>query len=163
MSVYLLENTEATELLAGSIAKNLGPGDVVGLAGDLGSGKTFFCRALILTRLAELGRVEDIPSPSFTLVQSYDLDNTELWHADLYRLGDAGEIVELGLDDAFEEAICLVEWIDRLGSELPDRYLRLELSFVKDRDDARRLEVIHVGEGWDWVDDCLTQAGLVKI
>ena len=60
---------------------------MVGLSGGLGAGKSTFARALIAARLAALGRAEDIPSPSYTLVQTYDLDGVELWHADLYRLG----------------------------------------------------------------------------
>ena len=70
-------------------------------------------------------------------MQTYDLGGVELWHADLYRLGATGEIAELGLEDAFATAICLVEWADRLGRALPPRRLMLALDFVPGADDAR--------------------------
>ena len=78
--------------------------------------KSHFARALIQSRLAAIGRFEDVPSPTFTLVQCYDLGSVDLWHADLYRLTSPSECDELGLVDAFESAICLVEWPDRLAS-----------------------------------------------
>ena len=94
-----------------------------------------FARALIGARLAAIGRAEEIPSPSYTLVQTYDLGDVELWHADLYRLGAVEEIAELGLEDAFATAICVVEWADRLGAAEPARSLRLALDFVPGRDE----------------------------
>jgi tRNA threonylcarbamoyladenosine biosynthesis protein TsaE len=77
---------------------------------------------------ARLGRMEDVPSPSFTLVQTYDADGVEIWHADLYRLSHPDEVLELGLDDAFATSICLVEWPERLGSHLPPDALHLRLA-----------------------------------
>ena len=118
-STLTLADPAATDRLARAIAPHLGAGDFVGLTGGLGAGKSLFARALIGARLAALGRAEDVPSPSYTLVQTYDLGAVELWHADLYRLGGAGEIAELGLEEAFATAICLVEWADRLGPALP--------------------------------------------
>ncbi len=126
-STLTLADAAATERLGRAVAPHLRPGDTLGLTGGLGAGKSTFARALIAARLAALGRAEDIPSPSYTLVQTYDLGPVELWHADLYRLGSAGEIAELGLEDAFADAICLVEWADRLGRDLPPRRLMLAL------------------------------------
>lgn len=111
-----LPNAAATEALARLIAPALRAGDTLLLAGPIGAGKTHFARALIRARL---GREEEVPSPTYTLVQTYDDGGVEIWHADLYRLGDAGEIAELGIDDAFESAICLVEWPDRLAEAPP--------------------------------------------
>ncbi len=119
---------DATARIAARLGAGLGAGDVVLLHGPLGAGKSHFSRALIQSRLAGLGRVEDVPSPSFTLVQTYDLDNVTLWHADLYRLGDPTETCELGLDLAFDEAICLVEWPERLGDLAPADALHLHLA-----------------------------------
>ena len=101
------------------------PGDVFLLEGPIGAGKSHLARAFIRARL---GREEEVPSPSFTLVQVYDDQGTQIWHADLYRLTHPDEVWELGLDEAFGQAICLVEWPDRLGRHLPDQALRIRLS-----------------------------------
>lgn len=125
--VLTAENPAATAAIAVALGAQLRAGDTVLLSGSVGAGKSHFARALIQSRLAALGRVEDVPSPTFTLVQTYALDGVELWHADLYRLHDPRECDELGLDQAFETAICLVEWPDRLGKWAPASALRLEI------------------------------------
>ena len=95
------------------------------LSGDLGAGKSALARAAIAAILAREGRVEEIPSPSFTLVQTYESDIAEIWHADLHRLAGPAAIPELGLEDAFDEAVCLIEWPDRLGPLAPARRLEI--------------------------------------
>lgn len=125
---YSLAGLEATRRLGERLAAAFRPGDVVLLHGDLGAGKTTLARSVI----AKMCGVEDAPSPTYTLVQVYDtLAGDELWHADLYRIEDAGELEELGLEDAFDTAICLVEWPDRLGGAVP----------------ANRLEILLTGSG----------------
>jgi tRNA threonylcarbamoyladenosine biosynthesis protein TsaE len=146
-----LADAAATARLAAAVAPHLRAGDFLGLSGPLGAGKSHFARALIATRLAALGRAESIPSPSFTLVQTYDLGPVTLWHADLYRLGSAEELPELGLDEAIGTAICLVEWPERLGALLPARRLDLTLGFLPGSDDARSLTLDPRGPGWDWL------------
>jgi tRNA threonylcarbamoyladenosine biosynthesis protein TsaE len=146
-----LADAAATARLAAAMAPHLRAGDFLGLLGPLGAGKSHFARALIATRLKCLGRAEDIPSPSFTLVQTYDLGAVTLWHADLYRLSSAEELPELGLDEAIPTAICLVEWPERLGALLPGRRLDLTLGFLPDSDDARSLILDARGAGWDWL------------
>lgn len=145
-----LPHPEATERLARRLAPLLGPGDLVALSGGLGAGKSLFARALIGARLAALGRQEDVPSPSFTLVQTYDLGDIELWHADLYRLSGLDDLIELGLDAALPVAITLVEWPDRLGPLAPARRLALTLGFDADpaADSVRHLTVDPHGDGW---------------
>lgn len=123
-----LADAEATTDLARRIAPHLRAGDTILLSGPIGAGKSHFCRSLIQARLAELGRIEDVPSPTYTIVQVYDAGEVEIWHADLYRLTGPDEIVELGLEDAFETAICLVEWPDRLEDLSPVQALRLDLA-----------------------------------
>jgi tRNA threonylcarbamoyladenosine biosynthesis protein TsaE len=154
----MLADAAATERLARAIAPHLGAGNMVGLTGGLGAGKSTFARALIAARLAALGRAEEIPSPSYTLVQTYDLGEVELWHADLYRLASPAEVAELALEDAFREAICLVEWAEKLGPALPARRLDLALDFVADRDDARRATLTSHGSGWAWLDEVVEEA-----
>ncbi|WGV15169.1 tRNA (adenosine(37)-N6)-threonylcarbamoyltransferase complex ATPase subunit type 1 TsaE [Fuscovulum ytuae] len=124
-AVLVLPDEAATTALGEWLAQILRPGDTVLLEGPIGAGKSHLARALIR---AKLGRMEDVPSPTFTLVQTYDAGETEIWHADLYRLSVPDEVLELGLEDAFASAICLIEWPDRLGSYLPDDALHLRLS-----------------------------------
>ena len=127
-TIYL-PTADATALFAQQLAPHLKPGNTILLSGELGSGKTHFARALIGARLIKAGHFEDIPSPTYTLVQSYFDGTHDIWHADLYRLTDPEEIVELGLTDAMQDCICLIEWPDRLGTYRPKDALRIELNF----------------------------------
>lgn len=129
-----LPSPDATCALAAALAPRLRPGDVLLLQGGIGAGKTHFARCLIQT-LQEVP--EDVPSPTFTLVQVYDTPAGEVWHADLYRLSDPDQCVELGLLDAFETAICLIEWPDRLADLVPPGALHLDFSVTGD--DSRTL------------------------
>ena len=131
----LVDSEEETVDLALNLARNLRAGDVVLLNGALGSGKTFFARALIQSRLFEIGAWEDVPSPSSTLVQEYHLGTDALWHVDLYRLSGPDDIYELGLIDAFETAICLIEWPDRLGHLTPKNAITLK---IRDKGETSR-------------------------
>ncbi|MES2433180.1 MAG: tRNA (adenosine(37)-N6)-threonylcarbamoyltransferase complex ATPase subunit type 1 TsaE [Pseudomonadota bacterium] len=119
-----LPSEEDTADLGRWLALRLVAGDSVLLEGPIGAGKSHLARALICARL---GRMEDIPSPTFTLVQTYQAD-VEIWHADLYRLSHPDEVAELGLEDAFSHAICLIEWPDRLGRLTPADAIRIALS-----------------------------------
>lgn len=121
----LLPDADKTEALGRRLATLARPGDVILLEGPIGAGKSCLARAFIRARL---GREEEVPSPTFTLVQVYEADGVEIWHADLYRLTYPDEVWELGLDDAFTSAICLVEWPDRLGAHVPADALRIRLA-----------------------------------
>lgn len=111
-----LASPEQTCALAVAIGARLVRGDTLLLEGPIGAGKTHFARCLIQSRLTT---PEDVPSPSFTLVQTYDTAESEVWHSDLYRLTSPDQIEDLGLAEAFDQAICLVEWPDRLGDLAP--------------------------------------------
>ena len=115
-----LPDLAATAGLGARIAALLGPGDLVALSGDLGAGKTTLARAI----LAGLGVAEHVPSPSFTLVQAYETQRLVVRHVDLYRLKNASELAELGLEEALEDGAVLVEWPER--ANLPAS-LRIEL------------------------------------
>src|SRR5438067_8327908 len=121
----VLANEQATRRLAVDVASILEAGDLVTLSGDLGAGKTTFARALI-RHLAGDERLE-VPSPTFTLIQSYALPRFPLVHADLYRISEPRELVEIGLEEAIEGAVALLEWPDRAGGLLPAD--RLDIAF----------------------------------
>ena len=123
-SVFLPDDC-ATTRLGRLLARLLRAGDVVLLEGGIGAGKTHLARAFIQHKL---GKMEDVPSPTFTLVQTYEADGYDIWHADLYRLSHPDEVMELGLEAAFDTAVCLIEWPDRLGNLTPDNALRISLS-----------------------------------
>lgn len=127
-----IPNAKATRALGQLLAETASVGDVFLLSGPVGAGKSELARAFIRHRL---GRMEDVPSPTFTLVQTYEAEGGDIWHADLYRLSHPDEAVELGLTDAFETAITLIEWPDRLGDLTPPQAISIALSYDKD---ARR-------------------------
>lgn len=137
-----LPDADATECFGIAMAPLLRAGDVLLLDGPIGAGKTHFARALIRARL---GVQEEVPSPSFTLVQVYGAD-PEIWHADLYRLTHPDEAIELGLDEAFHTAICLIEWPERLGDLLPETALTLQFSLTNSGE-ARQV-VLRGGGDW---------------
>ncbi|WP_071673795.1 tRNA (adenosine(37)-N6)-threonylcarbamoyltransferase complex ATPase subunit type 1 TsaE [Nioella nitratireducens] len=145
-----LTSPEATAAFASALADRLGAGDVLCLEGDLGAGKTHFARSLIRhLQTAHGALAEDVPSPSFTLVQTYEAGPLEIWHADLYRLSDPWEVDELGLSDAFDDALCLVEWPDRLGPDVPQRALWITLRMVPEAEDARDITLAsHQPDRW---------------
>ena len=142
MIVVDLPDETATAALAARIAAVAAPADIIALKGDLGTGKTTFARAFIRA----CGNRDEVPSPTFTLVQIYDAGSTVIWHFDLYRIRTPEEAWELGIEDAFVAGISLIEWPERLGPLLPDR--RLELGFAfGDEPGARRME-IDPGKEW---------------
>src|SRR5215475_6332289 len=124
----VLPDEETTARLTIDVANALAPGDLVTLSGDLGAGKTTFARALI-RYLAGDATVE-VPSPTFTLMQTYDLPQFPLVHADLYRLSGPAELSELGFDDLPEGAVVLLEWPDRADGLLPPDRLDVALTLA---------------------------------
>jgi tRNA threonylcarbamoyl adenosine modification protein YjeE len=123
-----LPGLAATQALGAHVADLLRAGDTVALAGDLGAGKTTLARAI----LARLGVTEAVPSPTFTLVQSYRTPGLTVSHYDLYRLKSARELDELGLDEALDQGAVLVEWPERAEGRLPMNRLTVELSLAGD-------------------------------
>ncbi|MEZ5996492.1 MAG: tRNA (adenosine(37)-N6)-threonylcarbamoyltransferase complex ATPase subunit type 1 TsaE [Hyphomonadaceae bacterium] len=121
---FALADAAATLALGRRVGAALCPGDVVCLSGGLGAGKTTFARGAIE---AWAGGVEEAPSPTFTLVQTYEGGRGELWHVDLYRLRRPDEAWELGLEEAFVNAATLIEWPERLQGQLPHERLDIRL------------------------------------
>lgn len=119
-----LPDLDATRALGVRLARLLRPGDAILLQGPLGAGKSELARALI--RAATADPALDVPSPSYTLVQSYDTPHGTLHHFDLWRLDGPGGVVELGWDEA-REGIVVVEWAERLGTLRPDDALTIQL------------------------------------
>jgi len=133
MIVVDLPDETATAALAARTAAVALPTDIIALKGELGAGKTSFARAFIRAR----GTEEEVPSPTFTLVQVYDVDPTAIWHFDLYRLRNPEEAWELGIEDAFTTGISLIEWPERLGPLLPERRLEITFAFGNGPDERR--------------------------
>jgi tRNA threonylcarbamoyladenosine biosynthesis protein TsaE len=119
-----LPDLAATAALGMAIARRLQPGDAVALWGDLGTGKTTLARAI----LGALGVTGEVPSPTFTIVQSYETPTLLVSHYDLYRLKSPGEMAELGFEDTLDQGAVLVEWPERAPEVLPPGTLHLRLS-----------------------------------
>ena len=122
-----------TENFATALKTVLNAGDCVYLSGDLGAGKSTFARAYIQALMAEEQVLEDVPSPSFTLIQTYEFSKFDVHHVDLYRLEQA-DVYELGLDDSREGAVLLIEWPDRLHGAIKPT---LEIEFTIESDNKR--------------------------
>lgn len=137
-----LPSLAATHALAARLAAALRPGDVVALEGDLGVGKSELARAVIRARA---GADIEVPSPTFTIVQSYDLPDLAIVHADLYRLTCSDELPELGLDEVLERAALLVEWPERAGGHLPADRLTVRLRLL---DAEAREATLTAGPAW---------------
>ena len=148
-----LPDAAATDRFGTALAQSLKPGDTVLLAGQIGAGKTCIARAAISALHLGTGQPEpEVPSPTYTLVQAYELPGIQVWHADLYRLADASEVTELGLEEALGNDIVLVEWPDRL-EEMPDDALVLDIEVL---DKGRRVALLSNSDRWQ---NCVSMIG----
>lgn len=120
----ILLDDAATQRAGARLSHLVRAGDTVLLEGDLGMGKTTFARGFI----TEYGDVDDVPSPTFTLMQTYDGREGPLMHCDLYRVEDERELEELGFDDLIGDHVALIEWPDRLGGYCPPDHLIVTLT-----------------------------------
>lgn len=134
-------NSLETAAIAVRVSFLLHSRDVILLKGDLGAGKSTFARALIK---ALCGEETEVPSPTFTLVQTYEAPLFTLWHFDLYRLKEPQEIYELGIEEAFRSGVSLIEWPERLGSLRQGNCLEVEFNYGNAED-----ERILTFRGWD--------------
>lgn len=143
-AIYSFQLTDRDEAalcyFAQIVAASLRPGDLLALNGDLGAGKTTFARAVI--RALTENPAEEIPSPTFTLVQTYETPRMTVAHFDLYRLGEPDELMELGLEETLQHGICLVEWPERGGGLLPAERITISIRDTENGlHDYRNLEI----------------------
>lgn len=120
----ICRNEEDTAKFAALLAQRVKAGDTFALYGTLGMGKSVFARGFIQS----LTKAEEVPSPTFTLVQSYDAPNFEIYHFDLYRLKSPDEIFELGMEEALYEGVCLIEWPEKMGGYLPKNCFSIKIA-----------------------------------
>ncbi|CAA7624296.1 tRNA (adenosine(37)-N6)-threonylcarbamoyltransferase complex ATPase subunit type 1 TsaE [Magnetospirillum sp. UT-4] len=139
-----LADEAATGRLGEALAARARPGDVIALEGPLGSGKSTLARAFVRALTAA---DEEVPSPTFTLVQTYETASGAVWHFDLYRLERPDDAYELDIEDALADGICLIEWPDRLGPLLPAR--RLHLTLAPGAAETARTATLDSHRQWD--------------
>lgn len=143
--IETIVNQAGMEALARTLASMAKPRDVILLYGDLGMGKTVFSRAFVQSLTSP---DEDVPSPTFTLVQLYDTDKGTIWHFDLYRLKQPDEVYELGFEEALSDGISLIEWPERAERLYPRNRLEIKIT-AGDTPDERRIALIPHGDGWN--------------
>src|SRR6201991_5174523 len=142
----ILADEAATARLGAAIAARLDAGEAVCLSGPLGAGKSTLARALVR---ALTTADEDVPSPTFTLVQFYAGNRINVAHFDLYRLADADEAYEIGLDEALEDGAAVIEWPERLGGRLPGDRLDVEIALGETADEAGRYVRLTPHGAWE--------------
>jgi tRNA threonylcarbamoyladenosine biosynthesis protein TsaE len=141
MGSVIFNSPEALADFAARVAAQARVGDILALSGDLGAGKSCFARGF----LRGLGYQGDVPSPTFTLVQPYDTE-PPVWHVDLYRLDTPDEAAALGLDEAYDDQVTLIEWPERLGALLPHDALRISIDGAGE---ATRRLTVSVPPSWE--------------
>ena len=132
-------------LIAKRFSEILEIGDILFLKGSIGAGKSFFARCIIREYLNISKVYEDIPSPSFSLVQTYDNINPKVSHVDLYRISFASELEEIGLNNIYENFLTIVEWPERLGEKIPDTFIQIEFIDSHKNYEERNLKISLVG------------------
>ena len=120
-------------------------GDILFLKGSIGAGKSFFARCIIREYLNVSKVYEDIPSPSFSLVQTYDNIKPKVCHVDSYRMSFSSELEEIGFNSIYENFLTIVEWPERLGKKRPERFIQIEFIHCLNYDDGRDLKISLVG------------------
>ncbi len=124
---FILKNEQDSKKLAQNIANNIKPGEILVFTGNLGSGKTFFCREIIKSLCT---KKTTVISPTFNLLQTYEYKNCLIYHFDLYRLTHIDEIYELGIEEAFSSNICLIEWPELIDQMLPVDTIFIDIKII---------------------------------
>ncbi len=136
--IITLHNEQDSIEFAHNFSKTLTAGTIVTFSGDLGSGKTFICREVIKSLC---GPDTKVTSPTFNLLQTYQAPNFVIYHFDLYRLKSRDEIYELGIEDAWNNNLCLIEWSEIIASLLPENHIQIKLKVISNIE--RSLELIN--------------------
>ncbi|MBO7258352.1 MAG: tRNA (adenosine(37)-N6)-threonylcarbamoyltransferase complex ATPase subunit type 1 TsaE [Alphaproteobacteria bacterium] len=134
MTIFVSHNEQETLEFASNFAKTLKVGDIIALHGTLGVGKTAFTRGVIQSLIGE----KEVPSPTFTLLQTYETPNFDIYHFDMYRLKSPQEAYEIGIEDAFAEGVSFIEWPDKIKGVLPRKHTDI---FFEIKDDTRVITI----------------------
>ena len=140
METYISKNEQDTIDFAEKFASSLSAGDIVVLTGELGSGKTKFVQGV----LKHFNMEDEISSPTFTIVNEYTSDKTNVYHFDVYRLEDSDEFYAMGGDEYFSKGICLIEWGEMIEDILPKPYIKIIFSKDEENSNYRKLEILKV-------------------
>lgn len=140
METYISKNEQDTVDFAEKFASSLSIGDIIVLTGELGSGKTKFVQGV----LKYFNMEDEISSPTFTIVNEYTSDKTNVYHFDVYRLEDSDEFYAMGGDEYFSKGICLIEWGEMIEDILPKPYTKIIFSKDEKNTDYRKLEILKV-------------------
>lgn len=143
MEHYISNSEEETGEIAKNFASKLDVGDIICLYGDIGAGKSVFARAMIRKLINNPD--EDVPSPTFTLVQNYEADGMSIYHYDLYRIENPEEMWELDWDESLSESVTIVEWPEKLGYLLPEQHIRIDINPMSDKI-QRSIEIRNINE-----------------
>ena len=140
-----------TKQFAKSFASKLNNGDIIVLSGDLGSGKTKFTEGF----LSYFDLEDEISSPTFTIVNEYKKNDTNIYHFDVYRLEDSSEFYALGGEEYFENGICIIEWGELIEDALPKNYIKISFSRNYENENSRILDIQSIGNKYDELVDSL--------
>lgn len=145
MLTYISNSENDTMRLAHNLASKLNNGDIVVLSGDLGSGKTKFTEGF----LSYFGLDNEISSPTFTIVNEYQKDTTNIYHFDVYRLSSSDEFYAIGGEQYFENGICIIEWGEQIKDVLPKEYLHITFERDFENESKRILNIQPFGKKYE--------------
>ena len=140
-----LPSEKATSEFGKKISENLKIGDIIYLSGEMGSGKTTLARSIIKNLLPDHLKNTTVPSPTFTLIQTYNGKNFDIGHADLYRIDSSNELDALGIEDILYNGVVLIEWAEKIKNKLNYNIMEIKISFSEEE----RIAQIKNIQGWD--------------
>ena len=148
MQEIICNNENQTKEYATNLAEILGKGDVIVLSGELGAGKTKFVEGI----LNHFNLQNEISSPTFTIVNEYHNEQIDIFHFDLYRLGDVYEFENIGGDEYFERGLCIFEWGELIEDILPDDYIKILFDKDEEDEEIRKLTIETFGQKYNDID-----------